>query len=141
MELVMLSFQLEEDLDIRYKLIEENIVLNPGVVPHIFDYQTDRKRASTVPHRSLLVKRQRKQLVYEAVAESDRKQHNMLLITPIDEPCASTSALPPEIGCHYTTDNSLMPAFVDTSEVPLQTGHVGIQAKPHFHSKHVLCNN
>ncbi|KAG5874189.1 hypothetical protein JTB14_033899 [Gonioctena quinquepunctata] len=110
------------------------------VGPHIFDCQTDRKRASTVPNRSLLVKRQRKQLVHEAVAESDRNQHNMLLITHNDEPCASTSAQLPEIDCHYTTDDSLMPAIVDPSEVLLQTENVGIQTKQHFRSKLVLCN-
>ncbi|KAG5886012.1 hypothetical protein JTB14_018429 [Gonioctena quinquepunctata] len=88
-----------------------NIVLNPGVVRHIFDCQTYRKRASTVPDRSLLVKRQRKQLAHKAVSESDIKQHNSLLMTPIDEPCASTNAQLPEIDCHYTTDDSLMPTI------------------------------
>lgn len=127
---------------IRYKLMGGNIVLKPWVVPHIFDCQTDRKRASTVPDRSLLVKKQRKQLVDEAVAENDRKQHNMVLITPIDKTCASTSAQLPEIretDCLYIDDSS-MPAIMSSSEVPLQTRNVGVQAKPHFRSKHVLCN-
>lgn len=41
--------------------------LKPGVVPHIFNCQKDRKRAHTVPPRSTFLKRKRLALVEDAM--------------------------------------------------------------------------
>ncbi|XP_031345566.1 uncharacterized protein LOC116172484 [Photinus pyralis] len=78
-------FNLEEDIEnfVRYKLMGGKIILKQTVVPHRFDCQPDKKRASNVPVRTLPVKRARKQLVDEAIAESEKRQQNLPLL--VDE--------------------------------------------------------
>lgn len=127
----------------RHKLMGGNIILKRWVVPHIFDCQPDRKRVSTVPDRSLPVKRQRKQLISEVIAETDNKQQNTPIITHEDEPCASTSYQLPLMGesdLQYTTDDLLVSTVVNLLEEPQKTRNVGVQAKPTYRSKQILCN-
>ncbi|KAK9499457.1 hypothetical protein O3M35_002489 [Rhynocoris fuscipes] len=65
-------FNLEEDMEnyMRFKLMGGLKKIKAAVVPHIFDCQPDRKRASTKPTRTAAVKRERKRLIQEAMDAS-----------------------------------------------------------------------
>ncbi|KAJ8932572.1 hypothetical protein NQ318_007621, partial [Aromia moschata] len=74
---------LEADMEnyIRYKLIGGKMILKADVVPHLFDCQPDRKRAASTPERSVAFKRQRKQLVEEALCEAKEVNRTELELT------------------------------------------------------------
>lgn len=131
---------------IQFKLMGGKIILKPDVVPHIFDCQKHRKRVGSLPDRSLPTKRERKRLVDEAIAETEKKK----LPEKVGEPCTSSAGmnLVPDNGSLKATDASLTTedtsfvpvAALDLSEKLLQTRSVGVQVRPSFRSKYISCN-
>ncbi|KAB0800806.1 hypothetical protein PPYR_06545, partial [Photinus pyralis] len=147
---------MEEDIEnfVRYKLMGGKIILKQTVVPHRFDCQPDKKRASNVPVRTLPVKRARKQLVDEAIAENDNKrQQNLPLLVDeaitesdkiqqnlpfanVEDPCTSAVMNAPVCHSSVLEDVNLTSAV---SAVPPQTRSVGVQARPSYRSKYITC--
>ncbi|XP_018575952.1 uncharacterized protein LOC108914594 [Anoplophora glabripennis] len=136
-------FNLQEDMEnfVRYKLIGGKILLKQDVVPHIFDCQQDRKRAASVPQRTVVLKRQRKQLVEEAITwriretetetEKQRNVEQEFLPTVMDFDGPSTSSG----QARLERDEYI----VENTKAIGKAKSVGIQAKPHVRSKCVSC--
>lgn len=103
---------------LRYKMVGGNILMKANVVPHIFDCQKDRKRASTHADRPAAVKRVKRKIVEEAVASSS----------------------PQDISAETSAEN-ISVAEVDTFIDEISSKRdIGMLAKPHVRSKSIQCH-
>lgn len=69
------------------------IAIKPGVLPHIFHCEEDRKSTVIPPERKVVLKRRRKRLVEEALNEpSTYKEDSLQFSEEMDDFSAKTSA-------------------------------------------------
>ncbi|XP_077257686.1 uncharacterized protein LOC143894887 [Temnothorax americanus] len=127
-------FNLQEDIDnyCRFKIMGGRIQLKKDTVPHIFDCQKDRQNTSDkADMRPGAAKRKRIQILQDMEKEVSEKT----VADEIDAGCFSQTVMD-------TTDDALIQENMDIDErnnLEIRFIDVGIQAKPHFRSKAILC--